>query len=49
MMLVCWFLEFWLSEGSAGGEAPLLAAAIGGGRANFFENGGYGKHWKVFR
>jgi hypothetical protein len=32
-----WLLEFWLSEGSDGGFAPLLAAATGGGRANFLE------------
>ena len=38
MMLVCWSLEFWLSEGSAGGFAPLLAAAYGGGRAIFLKN-----------
>jgi hypothetical protein len=30
-----------------GAKPSVLAAAIGGGRANFFENWGYGKHWKV--
>ena len=38
MILFFWSLEFWLSEGSDGGEAPILAAAYGGGRAIFLKN-----------
>ena len=37
MILFFWSLDCWFSEGSDGGEAPVLAAAYGGGRANFFE------------
>ena len=44
MILFFWSLDCWLSEGSDGGFAPILAAAYGGGRANFFENWDYGKH-----
>jgi hypothetical protein len=38
MILFFWSLYCWVSEGSEGsdgGEAPVLAAAYGGGRANF--------------
>jgi hypothetical protein len=37
MILFFWSLNCWFYEGSDGGEAPVLAVAIGSGRANFFE------------